>query len=397
MTLLRILLPDAPRADRADAWALFASDGRVVRQGRDAPAAWPAAERVEAVVAASRARVVVLDLPPMAAERVPAAVAYALEDQLAGGGSAPALAAGPQGADGRVVAGVCDRALVDALAASAPFMRIVPESALPPGEGEWNWYRSAGDGGFVTTPQGAFAVTMQGNEVPAELAAALAQARRAERAPAAIGVAFAVEAAVLARWSEATRTAFVPRAAWRWIDASEDRYARAPDWHAPAPAPARTRAARAAWFRPALVLAALALALHVGATLVQWVALRVEDWRVGRDIVALAQGAGVTDAVTSAAAASALVRRHADARHRAGLAAPGDALPLLAQAASALATLPPGTLRSAVYGDGAWTLELGKVDAAALARLDRDLTERGLTVLQAPTAAGSRLRLTAAL
>ena len=110
----------------------------------------------------------------------------------------------------------------------------------------------------------------------------------------------------------------------------------------------------------------------------------------------LAQSAGVPEATTPATAVTGLVRRHAETRHRAGLAAPGDALPLLAQAAPALAALPAGTLKSAVYGDGAWTLELGKLDPAALARVDRDLSERGLTVLQAPTAAGSRMRLTAA-
>jgi hypothetical protein len=397
VTTLRLLLPDAPRADRADAWALFAADGRVVRQGRDVPSALPEAERIEAVVAAARARVIVLELPPMNAERVPTAVAYALEDQVASGGESPAIATGAQSTDGRVVAAVCDRALVTALGRSASFARIVPEAALPPGDGEWTWYRSGAGGGFVTTPQGAFAVTMQDAGVPAELAAAVAQARRAARAPGAIGVAFAADAAVLARWADATGIAFVARPPWRWIDAPEERYARAPDWHAPPPAPAYARSARAAWFRPALVLAAAALALHVFATLVQWAALHVDAWRVGRDIVALAQAAGVTDAATPAAAVSTLVRRHAETRHRAGLAAPGDAVPLLAQAAPALAALPPGTLKSAVYGDGAWTLELGKIDPAALARIDRDLGDRGVTVLQAPTAAGSRMRLTPAL
>jgi hypothetical protein len=149
----------------------------------------------------------------------------------------------------------------------------------------------------------------------------------------------------------------------------------------------------AGWFRPALGLAALALALHVGATLVQWAAYRFSDWRIGRATVALAQEAGVSDATTPASAIGALVRRHADARHRAGLLAPGDALPLLAQATPALAELPPGALKSAVYGDGAWTLELANLDAARLARLDRALTDRGVAVLQAPTTGGLRVRL----
>jgi hypothetical protein len=128
---------------------------------------------------------------------------------------------------------------------------------------------------------------------------------------------------------------------------------------------------------------------------VQWAAYRIEHWRVGRATVALAQGAGSSDATTPAAAVAALVRQHADARHRAGLLAPGDALPLLAQATPALGELPPGALKSAVYGDGAWTLELASVDATRLAAIDRALADRGVAVLQADTANGVRLRLTA--
>jgi hypothetical protein len=77
------------------------------------------------------------------------------------------------------------------------------------------------------------------------------------------------------------------------------------------------------------------------------------------------------------------------------LLAPGDALPLLAQATPALADLPPGAIKSAIYGDGAWTLDLASVDATRLARVDRVLAERGVAVLQAPTQSGVRLRLTA--
>jgi hypothetical protein len=133
----------------------------------------------------------------------------------------------------------------------------------------------------------------------------------------------------------------------------------------------------------------------VGATVVEWAALRVDAWRTERAIVALAAQAGVPDATSTSAAVAGLVRRHADARHRAGLLAPGDALPLLGQAAPALATLPRGTLKSATYSDGAWTLELGGIDEAALAGVARSLAQRGLGVLQAPTAAGVRLRLVA--
>ena len=60
-----------------------------------------------------------------------------------------------------------------------------------------------------------------------------------------------------------------------------------------------------------------------------------------------------------------------------------------------LAELPRGALKSATYTDGAWTLELAKVDAAALAAVDRALAARGIAALQAPTATGVRMRLVA--
>jgi hypothetical protein len=398
VTTLRILLPDVPRADRADEWALFADDGRAVREGRDAPAAWPRAERIEAVLAAERTRIVVLTLPPMTPDRLPAAVTYALEDQLAAGGDGPRIAIGPQAADGRVTTAIAERALIEGIEAAGSFARIVPESALDGNASGWRWRSSASGQGFVATPQGAFAVTAQGGELPPELVAALAQARRAERAPASVEVAFDVDAATRARWREATGVEFVAGPRWRWTHASAADVANAPDWRAPVPAaPARERAVHAAWFRPALVIASVALALHVGATLVQWAALRWSAWRVERETIALAQSAGVADATSASAALAGLARRHADARHRAGLSAPGDALPLLAQAAPALASLPAAALRSATYSDRAWTLELGKVDQEALARLDRSLGDRGLIVMQAPTAAGVRMRITPGL
>jgi hypothetical protein len=395
VTTLRILFSDVPRPGRADAWALFADDGRVVREGRDSPEAWPRADRVEAVVAAERARLVVLTLPPMSADRLPAAVEYALEDQVATGASSR-VAIGPARTDGRVVAAIADRALVDGIEAAASFARIVPESALCDLDETWTWRASAAGPGFISTPQGAFAATLERDEVPAELVAALAQARRIGAVPAAVHTAFDLDPIARERLRDATGVDFVASPAWRWTQATAAQLAAAPDWHAPARAsPSHERAAGAAWLRPALALAAAALVMHVGATLVHWASLHVQAWRVQRDIVALAQASGVADTSSVASAVAGLVRRHAESRHRAGQPAPGDALPLLATAAPALAGLPANALRSGTYSDGAWTLELGKLDNEPLARVDRALNERGLSVLHAPSAAGVRMRITA--
>ena len=147
-------------------------------------------------------------------------------------------------------------------------------------------------------------------------------------------------------------------------------------------------------FRPALAIAGVALALHVSATLAQWAWFKWSDWRSARALVELARDAGMPDATSPDAALRAIARRHADLRHRAGLSAPADALPLLARAAPALSALPAGALKSAIYADGAWTMELASLDGASLAAMDRSLSNAGVSALQAKTSAGHRVRIT---
>jgi hypothetical protein len=392
MTTLRVLLREPPRADRADAWALLDDAGALLRDGAGPPAAWPSADAREAVIAAERARLVVLTLPPLPASRLPQAVAYALEDQLAGGDDPPRVARGAQQADGRVVAAIAARTLVEAIDAHR-WSRIVPEAALPPLDAGWTWYASGAGGGFVRTPAGSFAASPAVDALPAELAVALAQATRAGDAPDAVRVAFDCEPARLARYAQDGGVPFTLAPPWRWTAAPLD--ASLPDWRMQ-PMESSTAGA-GAWrlFRPAFALAAAAFVLHVGASLVEWAALRFDAARTERAIIARATAAGVPDASSTTTAVAGLVRRHADARHRVGLPAPGDALPLLGQAAPALAGLPRGALKAATYADGAWTLELARVDGAALTALDRALALRGIAVLQAPGAGGVRMRLTA--
>jgi hypothetical protein len=145
-------------------------------------------------------------------------------------------------------------------------------------------------------------------------------------------------------------------------------------------------------FRPALAIAALALGIHVIATLGQWAWLQWQTRAVQRELAVVAQAA----APESAAAMpplQAIGRRDAELRHRAGLAARQDFLPLLARAAPALATLPAGSVRSLRYADGHVVLELQKSDAAQITHVQRELQGRGLTAIAAATATGARLRL----
>jgi general secretion pathway protein L len=186
---------------------------------------------------------------------------------------------------------------------------------------------------------------------------------------------------------------------WRWDTGTPDAYGLAPDLAAgefsAATSVVPARVARL--FRPALMVAAAAVALTLAVTIAEWTWLKFDVWRTSRSITALARDAELTDAATFDAAARAIARWHADLRHRAGQSAPADALPLLARAAPALSSLPSNTLKSATYADGAWTLELATVDAAALARVDRALAGAGVTALQAKTGGGYRMRLSLTL
>jgi len=400
MTVLRVLLSAPPAANRAEAWARSDDGGRVVERGVDTPDRWPAASRREAVLAAGLVRVIALALPPMSPARLASAAAYALEDRLAATGAAAAIGVSAPRADGSVLAAVTAQATLDAVAAHAPrFARIVAEPALAPVSSGWTWCASGASGGFVRTADGsAFAVGVApaGGVLPPELVAALAQAPRGGGAPASVVVTQPCTDALLAQWRASTGVAFERGEPWRWDDAPESAYAAAPDLlRAPEiAAPARGAALRL--WKPAAAIALAAVALHVVATIAQWSWLRIDAWRSGERIVALAQGAGVADAATPDAALRALARRDAELRHRAGLAAASDAVPLLARAAPALAALPAAAVKSATFADGAWTFELATLDDAARAALDRRMQDNGLTALQARTAAGARMRVTPA-
>ena len=397
--MLRVFLAAPPRAEHAEQWVRYAADGRPAARGRDVPARWPVESSIEVVLAAGHVRLIALALPPMPRDRLRAAARFALEDQLATTADEASISIG-EVQNGHVLVAVTSDVLVRAIAAhDRRVRRIVPESALAPHGDGWTWCVSEAGDGFVRRADGnAFAVGVCDDALPPELVAALAQTARAGAPPAAVHVAFRSDASQLARWSQSTGVAFIAAPAWAWERASPATFAVAPDFLDTSQRSDRasTRSTYARAFRPALLLAALALVVHVGALAVQWTWLDVERWRLSRALIGEAAAAKLPDAATPGDAAAAIARQHAQLRHRAAQSAPADALPLLARAAPTLGVLPPGVLRSAHYADNAWTLELGKLDAAALSRTTRALADAGVDALAAPTAAGMRMRLSLA-
>jgi len=401
MTTLRVLLAAPPSPHRADAWGLFDAAGNCVRDGVDRPAAWPAADNVEFVLAAAQLRIASVKLPPMPASRVAGAAGFALDDQLAGPAHSHQLAASRQAPDGRVRVVVVARALVEGIARDrGDLARIVAEPELATPIAAWRWCAGESDReGFIRCPNGsAFPVDAppRAGALPAVLTLALAQARREGAAPAQVRVDAACTDGALEGWQRETGIAFVRGTPWRWQDAGAAAFAEAIDVlpGAPAAESAARERVRGRVFAPALWLAGAALAVHLGGTVFEWASLRLEAWRGEREWASLAATAGIVpDAATGALPArAALAHRYAELRHAHGLPAPDDALPLLARAAPALSALPPGVVRSATYADGHWTLDLARADAGVIAAVDGRMRAASVPVLVATSAAGARLR-----
>ncbi|MDQ2962592.1 MAG: type II secretion system protein GspL [Pseudomonadota bacterium] len=402
-TTLRVFIDDLPDPDRDAAWAVFDASGRAARNGRSKPAAWPAASRREAVIAARHGRLVTLTLPPLPPGRAEAAAQFALEDQLADAPEDSHVALDAQRADGGLRVAIVARAWMSAFVLASQrcglsWDRAVLESDLAPAPTRsWRWCAgSIAQPGFVRTDRGATIAVgpAQGDAPPAELALALA--RGGADAPQTVRVdAGGASPTLLDRARAITGVEFVAGTPWHWVDATRAVFAGAIDllsgrYGAEASRPAIDLRRL---LRPALWIAAIAVGIHVAATLGNWVWLRWESAAIDRELTALARAAVPEFAQAGAAEMSptaALARRERDLKHRAGLAASDDFLPLLARAGPALAALPVGAIRSLSYADGHLLLDLQKTEPA---RLQRELQKAGLVAIAAPTAAGARLRV----
>lgn len=394
MTTLRVLLSTAPDDARSDCWARFDPSNRVIDSGIDRPSRWPEADRREAVLRADAVRVIALDLPPLPPSRVPSAAAYALEDQLAGPAETQVIAIDTERSHRPLVARVTSRALIDALAAR--FDRVIAEPDLVPIASAWQWCADE-FGGFVRRSDGsAFPIgpLAADAELPAELAVALAQAGRAGALPAEVVVNLAIDGDDrCAPWQSATGITFRKGARWQWQNASA-LFEAAPDFFAVVKGAQSRPQPRgiARLFVPAALLVALAIALHVAATVGSWAAARFQLARSDRALAELARQIGA-GAATPDTASSLILRSYAIKRHEAGLSAPSDALPLLARVAPALASIPAGTVKSASYSGLVWTLDLAPLDDTVVADLERRIEASGIPAVHARVASGARMRI----
>jgi general secretion pathway protein L len=401
MTTLRVYLDFPPDPARELEWALFDDANRLVRRGRAPLAGWPSAEGREAVIAAAHGRLVTVKLPPLPSPRLQSAVSFALEEQLAGAPEDSHVAPGRQSADGSLRVAIVGAAWMRAFEAASKrclirWRRVLLESDLArPPAGGWCWCaESLERAGFVRTDSGSSIAVgpPPAAGLPEELALALAGSARRPRLVR-VDVA-GVDHALLEHARTQTGVEFTAGPSWHWSGADPTAFDTAIDLQVGAfdTASVAPRMDVTRLFRPALWIVGAALTIHLLAGVGEWLSLQWQLRALDREMSALAQVAG-GEVAAGVAPASAIARRHGELRHRAGLAASNDLLPLLARAAPAMSAIPGGAVRSLHYADGHVVFELQKLDPSQTTHLQRELQQQGLVAIAVPTANGARLRI----
>ena len=403
MSVLRIFLAD----ESAGGWQV--GDARAVSSWRAAANDEPqraASSRCHVIVPATRMRTLAVTVPPTAPHKLQQVVRFALEDQLAGDVALQhVVIAAERAAD--VLVHVIDRSwLLEALtrltARGFVIDRIVAESDVAPRAidalGTWIW---RADGGFLIERNGKVIVLDQSSDaLPSGLLLAIDRTAPADAATAAengalqrIVVNGPAELATRGEaWSRATGVRFVIEPEWTWMTPADAELASAPnllttDLHATgiARAPERPR-----WRRRVLWWSLGALLLHAGASAAVWASL---TWRVAaveRDTAQLIRAA----APELQGDLEVGWRAHyATFRHRLGKTAPDDALPLLADAAAGLVDIAPGSLRVINFEAGQLTIDFERSAAPLIVTALPRWSASGLSVLQAESPAGLRVRL----
>jgi len=413
MTTLRVYLELPPDPLRETEWALFDDANRLLRRGNAPIAGWPSADIREAIISAAHGRLATVKLPPLPPPRVQAAASFALEEQLAGAPEDSHVAPGRQSADGSLRVAIVGSAWMRSFQTASKrcsirWQRVLLECDLAsPPPGGWCWCaESLEDAGFVRTENGSSISVGPAHAagLPEELALALAGSGRRPRLVR-VDVA-GVDQPLLERARTQTGVEFTAGPPWHWSSVEAAAFADAIDLQVGsfdiASAAPRTNAARL--FRPAMWIVGAALIFNVLAGAADWLALQWQLHALDQELSTLAQVAvsGATRgsagdpapaALSTEAPASAIARRDGELRHRAGLAASTDLLPLLARAAPAMAAIPAGAIRSLHYADGHVVFELQKLDPSQTTRLQRELQQQGLVAIAVPTATGARLRI----
>jgi len=344
---LRVRIPDAPFDPRVEcSWVLHDPVGRLLSAGDDPVAAMPAAARVELIAPASRVLLTQTVLPNRGRQRLREALRFAVEDRITVEPERVHVALGPRVSDSIHTVAVVDRnwlrEWIDAFtAANLPPRSVFVETCLPPLDADaWTLVSHRG-GAFVRTgPASGMALDIVDSHAPPSILKLAINETEDEskqengvgRPAALIVCAEPSDMPDLDSWSMALGTPCIGREAWDWTQAQSDKGIDLLQGEFAPPAPAREFLPR---LRPALVIAALILAVHIAGTATHWAMLKYEKSQLQTEMLAVFRNAFPTAQVVDP---PLQMRRQLEALKRvSGEAQAGDFVPLLAQAVQSLA------------------------------------------------------------
>lgn len=378
-------------------WALIGDDGQF-SCGEGPLAQLPThADRIQLLVPADQVLLLRTRLPRAARRHAGSVLAFAVEERTVGEPEANLVSwLGIAGSDDLLAvidkAGLLRwRAALEAIGLRVHELQC--ETLLLPREpGEWSLAWSGRDG-FVRTGELDGAATDCGDHdlPPTWLRLRLQQAQTEGVLPGAIALYPTAPDAVpdVTAWARDLGIAVRVAGAWDWraapAGAGVPLTQEKQRW--------RFGSGMAARLRPAAIILAAALMIHLIALLAQWSSLRSEQ-RALRQQMELRFRSVFPEAIAVADPELQMRRKLADARHLAGLSDDGDFLPMIQAVAASVKHLPAGSLRTLSYESGRMTIELSAVDAQGVRQALDHLLASGLTVdPPPPLTAASRTSL----
>jgi len=392
MSILQIFVPESGCGPTCD-WSLREAD--TVRLGTSTWATLPEAKQIVLILAASRVLFTQVHLPAVGQSKMREMLAFAVEDKLLTEPEKTHTVAGPRTPDGATAVAIIDKAWLRQQIAhlhqhGIHAEKMLAETLLPRWEAQswsmvWN-----GQGGFIRTgPNAGFVVDGgDANTPPMALMLALDEARAANTAPVRLLIYLAPGTATPS-WPDVKHEL---RGTWTWQSAETSAASAFNLLQGEFAPPSKARA----WtqqMRPALAVLGVIIAVHLLATLGDWVRLKHEQNRL-QDAMVSTFKQTFPEATAIVDPALQMRRNLSDLQRTRGVPDSSDFLPLLAQAAPLLRQ---GHIQALQYAQDKLSFDLLLGDAAQLEDLRAQLCNLALrTEIGAPvaTTSGIKVRLT---
>ncbi len=399
-TLLRLYLPAAwPERQTQCEWELLGKGGTRLHMGNSEPRHWPVSDRLELILSAEQCLYLSLPLPKSGRARTPEVVGYALEEHLLGDVAAEHFVIGDSTGTAALAAPTAVRVISKArlqtlISALRPFNRVahrlISELQLPAASQKNDWIiclkappacsfvRQSQETGFV------FDLPATGTPdtpltPPLELRLALHEAEKSGKRPTALQLLHSPGTGITPETAAAWQTALgIPiqlsgEYIWRNHPGDDARNLLTGEFAPP-------RSTREGWgaFRPALLLAGLALATYTLYSFGEWFWLNQQKDSLRQQMTshfrtAFPQTLAIVDPVLQ------MQRQYDQLRRERGQPGSTDFLPLLATTTETGSS--QGRLRRLNYEDGRLEAVFILKNAAEAERLRETLSRRGLTAI----------------